>query len=349
MSHPNALTSLIQSGTKLWLDSVDPDLTELNRSQGVTGATSNPIIIADLIKSGRFQSLLNDLKSKHSNVNDLTWAMTDQLVSKAEAVFIPVFNQTKGDDGYVSFEVDPLLESADCKLSLKEKIATYENLATQWAKDHPNRMIKIPATEAGIAALEPLAAKGIPLNITLIFSKEQLKASQESVLRGMNKGQTHNALKSVYSVFVSRVDTYVDTHYPELSADAKALAGIVNAKWLLQDHQKFWKNHTTKLKQEIIFASTGTKKASDAPWKYVQALAGSDIQTNPPATNEAVRVSGLHFDAQIHQMPSDQILQELQSKIHWKKVCDDLMVDGLQKFAEPQKILLDTMRSQLGL
>src|SRR5262249_52050910 len=115
------LQSLIASGTKVWLDSVDPDEIERNRAFGATGATSNPIIIADLIKSGRFDKRLDEFFRQKLDDESIAWALTNDLVSRAQKVFEPVWQETKGNDGYVSFELDPLLEDASCKLSVPEK------------------------------------------------------------------------------------------------------------------------------------------------------------------------------------------------------------------------------------
>ena len=104
------LQSLVACGTKLWLDSVDPIAVQENRSEGATGATSNPIIIADLIKTGRFNDDLARLLKQGLSDVDIAWQMTDHLVRRAQQVFEPVNVQTRGDDGYVSFELDPLLE-----------------------------------------------------------------------------------------------------------------------------------------------------------------------------------------------------------------------------------------------
>ena len=108
MSEP--LKSLISTGTKLWLDSIDPDLVQENRGWGATGATSNPIIVADLIKSGRFDADLEQLIGAGQDDETIAWEMTDRLVRQAQAVFHPVWQQTQGDNGYVSFELDPLIE-----------------------------------------------------------------------------------------------------------------------------------------------------------------------------------------------------------------------------------------------
>ncbi len=122
------LESLVASGTKLWLDSVDPELVAENFQLGATGATSNPIIIANLIRTGRFDDQLNKLAQQGLDDETIAWQMTDQLVRSAQDVFHPVWERTGGDDGYVSFELDPLLEDADCPFSTKERSARYVEL-----------------------------------------------------------------------------------------------------------------------------------------------------------------------------------------------------------------------------
>src|SRR5213595_3267184 len=108
MSSP--LQSLIACGTKLWLDSIDPDLVKKNRALGATGATSNPIIISDLIQTGRFDADIKGFLAQGLDDEALAWALTDKLVKAAQAVFEPVWRETQGDNGWVSFELDPLLE-----------------------------------------------------------------------------------------------------------------------------------------------------------------------------------------------------------------------------------------------
>jgi transaldolase len=337
----SSMMSLIQSGTRLWLDSVDPDLVAANFAMGATGATSNPIIIADLIKTGRFDDKIHELTRDGNDAETTTWKVTDHLVSEAEKIFRPIYDRTKGDDGYVSFELDPLLEDASCTLSTKDRASRYVELGKLWSKNHPNRMIKVPATPAGLASLEELAAAGVPLNVTLIFSKRQYDTARDAVWRGAKRLGDLSRFKSVYSIFVSRIDVYTASKYPSLAPTAQGLAGIVNAQMLWQENQKFWQSHNTPLHQEIIFASTGTKNPSDKAWKYVAALAGSDIQTNPPATNDAVAKSGETFTRKIDQLPATAVVDELMTKIDWHKLEDDLMRDGLAKFADPQKALLD--------
>ena len=298
-----SLTSLIESGTKLWLDSIDPDLVKENRAQGATGATSNPIIVANLLKTGRFDEDISKLVSSGADDHTLAWKLTDQIVKDAQAVFQPVWDSTSGDNGYVSFELDPLIEDPDQNMPHDERVAKYIELGKEWSAGHTNRMIKVPATPAGIDALEELCAHGVSLNVTLIFSDRQYEAARDAVWRGAQRRGDLKAFKSVYSIFVSRIDVYTAEQYTGLSDGAQGNVGIVNAKRIWAANEKFWSDKDCPLRQEMIFASTGTKSPDDPKWKYVQALAGSDIQTNPPATNKAVAESDVSFDRQVDQLP----------------------------------------------
>lgn len=335
------LASLIATGTKLWLDSVDPDLIASNRKLGATGATSNPIIISDLIKTGRFDDQLGQLLERgDASDEDAAWQLNDQVVRDAQDVFLPVWRETAGNDGYVSFELDPLLEAEDCPLSHDEKVQQYVELGKKWSAGHDNRMIKVPATLAGLGALEELAAAGVTLNVTLIFTDKQYQAARDAIWRGAQRRDSLERFKSVYSIFISRLDVYTEKHVPELSEAAQGQVGLVNVKQIWRQNQDFWKANSTPLDQEIVFASTGTKKPEDPPWKYVAALAGSDIQTNPPATNDAIEQSGMQFTRTVDQMPPQDVLDEIAAKVDQQKLHDVLMAEGLKKFADPQKSLL---------
>ncbi len=335
------LASLIASGTKLWLDSVDPELVRTNRALGTTGATSNPIIISDLLKTGRFDDQLAKLLfNQKLGVEEAAWKLTDQVVSDAQQVFLPVWESTRGNDGYVSFELDPLLEDPACTLSIEEKAARYVELGKQWAAGHRNRMIKVPATPGGLAALESLCAAGVALNVTLIFSMRQYETARDAVWRGAQRRASLEHFKSVYSIFVSRVDVYTEKHVPQLSPAAQGEVGIVGAKRIWRENQKFWSEKGTPLQQEMIFASTGTKKPNDPPWKYVEALAGSDIQTNPPATNEAVEKSGRTFRRRVEELPPAEVLAEIDAQVDQEQLEAVLMSEGVAKFADPFKALL---------
>jgi transaldolase len=332
--------SLLATGTKLWLDSVDPELVRINRTWGATGATSNPVIVSDLIKTGRFDGELEALIDEGLDDEAIAWRLTDHLVRWAQEVFLPVWRSTQGDDGYVSFELDPLLEDPQRNISHQERVRQYIALGKKWSKGHDNRMIKVPATAAGLDALEDLCAAGVTLNVTLVFTMRQYEQAREAVWRGARRRANLDRFKSVYSIFVSRVDVYTEKHVPDLSPAAQGQVGIVNAKQIWQENQRFWSQHNTPLKQEIIFASTGTKKPEDSPWKYVEAFAGSDIETNPPATNDAVAQASVQFTRQVDQFPPQDVLDEIRQKVDVQKLEQVLMEEGVKKFADPQKDLL---------
>jgi transaldolase len=334
------LQSLVACGTKLWLDSVDPEEIAANRAFGATGATSNPIIIADLIQTGRFDSDLQQLVKAGQDDEAIAWALTDKLVKSAQAVFEPVWTETGGNDGYVSFELDPLLEDPARNVPVAERTKKYIELGKKWSAGQKNRMIKVPATEGGLAAIEELVAAGVQVNVTLIFSERQYVAARDAAWRGIQRRKDRDGAKTVYSIFVSRLDVYTEKHCPDLSPEAQGQVGIVNAKHIWRLNREFWAGKGLKLQQEMIFASTGTKKPNDPPWKYVEAFAGSDIETNPPATNKAVQESGRTFHRMVDQLPPAQVLAEIAEKVDMQKLEETLMKEGVAKFADPQKALL---------
>ena len=338
MSTP--IQSMIASGTKVWLDGIDPDEIARNRAWGITGATSNPIIIADLIKTGHFDKDLVRFLNKGMNDEEVAWALTDLLVGRTQEVFRPVWEATRGDDGYVSFELDALIEDPERNLPLETRTKLYIELGRKWSAGHRNRMVKVPNTAAGVAALEDLAAAGVTINVTLTFSPRQYVAARDAIWRGAQKRRSLDTFKSVYSIFVSRVDVYTEKHVPQLSPRAQGQVGIVNTKHVWKMNQQFWADKRLPLKQEIVFASTGVKKPQDPPWKYVEAFAGSDIETNPPATNQAVQDSGRAFTRQVDQLPAADIVAEIDRLIDLDKMETKLMEEGVKKFADPQHALL---------
>ncbi len=338
------LQSLVATGTKLWLDSVDPDLIKLNRSQGATGATSNPIIIAGLLNTGRFDTDMKAFFSQGLDDEAVAWAMTDKLVKNAQDVFADVWADTRGDDGWVSFELDPLLEDKAQTKNTAERTAEYIRLGKKWSAGHKNRMIKVPATPGGLGAIEELVASGVAVNTTLIFSERQYKIARDAVWRGTQRRTDKENVKTVYSIFVSRVDVYTEDHVPDLSPAAQGMVGIVNAKRIWKLNKDFWADKKMSRNQEMIFASTGAKKTkknpNPDPIKYVAAFAGSDIETNPPETNEAVAKSGHAFTRQVDQMPPAAVLSEIDAKVDNVKMEEVLMSEGLAKFADPHKALI---------
>src|SRR5262249_6724817 len=156
-----------------------------------------------------------------------------------------------------SFELDPLLEDPEQNMPMQERTRQYIELGKQWGLEHPGRMIKVPNTDAGVAALEELAAAGVTLNVTLTFTPRQYERARAASWRGAQRRRSLDSFKSVYSIFVSRVDVYTAEHLPQLSSKAQGQVGIVNAKQIWRMNHAFWADKHLRLAQEIIFASTG--------------------------------------------------------------------------------------------
>jgi len=340
------IQSLIDSGSKVWLDSVDPDEITKNKAIGISGATSNPIIIAGLIASGRFDDTMASFMNDDLSDEDLAWKMTDRLVNNAQDAFHDVWQDSKGDNGWVSFELDPLLEDIDNPVPHDEAVAKYIALGKQWSAGHDNRMIKVPATPAGLDALEELAAAGITLNVTLIFSERQYIAARDAVWRGRQHFGQLDSFKSVYSIFISRVDVYTGKQLPDLSDELQGRVGVLNAKQIGIANAAFWADKGLALKQEMIFASTGKKLDWQAEDYYIAEMAGSDIQTNPPGTNAAIAELGQTYAASSRDLPGQAILDEFKQKVDIPKLEATLMAEGTEKFADPQKKLIQTISSK---
>jgi transaldolase len=319
---------------------VDPEELTKNLAWGAVGATSNPAIISELVSRGSLDDAIESMVEAGKEDAVIAWDLTDRLVSEAQDRFAEIYKQSRGNAGWVSFELDPLLEDPDAGIAEADRTEQYIELGKRWNEGHQNRMIKVPASRAGIAALEELAAAGVTLNVTLIFTDDQYIQARDAIWRGAQRRKTLDNFKSVYSIFISRIDVYTDSHVSDLSGASQGQVGIVNAKRIWQINEEFWKTKATRLQQEIIFASTGTKKPEDDPWKYVAALAGSGIQTNPPATNQAVADSDLVFNRQVDQMPPQSVLDEIDAKVDFDAMRQTLMAEGVEKFVKPQEALL---------
>lgn len=335
-----SLASLIATGTKVWLDGVEPSDIKTQRVWGITGATSNPTIVSKILGQGLFDARIGDLIEQGVTDDRIAWILGDELVTQAQRAFLAVWEETKGNDGYVSFELDPLIEE-DAGLSHGDRVRRYVELGKEWSAGHKNRMIKVPATRAGLDALEPLAAVGVTINVTLMFTERQYRVARDAIWRGARRREDGlDNFKSVYSIFVSRVDAYTEAHVPELSRAAQGMAGIVNAKRIWRENMGFWRDKGLRLHQEIVFASTGVKRPADPPDKYAEAFAGSDIETNPTATNTAIETSPKAYASRVEQMPPASILDEIDRKVDMAAMERRLMDEGTKKFADAQRATL---------
>ncbi len=216
------LESLVACGTKLWLDSIDPDLVRRDRALGATGATSNPIIVADLIKTGRFDELLGNLLREGLDDEEIAWRLTDQLVREAQQVFLPVWEQTRGNDGYVSFELDPLLEDPGREMS-----ARGARRAVHRAGQEVVRRAQEPHDQGAGDARRPGRAGGAGRRRRDAQRDAHLLRRGSTRPRATPSGAapsgaaSRETFKSVYSIFVSRLDVYTEKHVPQLSPAAQ--------------------------------------------------------------------------------------------------------------------------------
>src|SRR6185437_15137891 len=212
-----SLESLMRTGTKVWLDGVEPDEIEKHRAWGITGATSNPTIISKIIGRGHLDGRIGELIERGLTDDQIAWELDDELVKSAQAAFLPAWERTEGDDGYVSFELDPLIEDEAAGLESAQRVRRYLELGEKWSAGHKNRMIKVPAAQAGLDALEALAAAGVTINVTLMFTERQYRVARDAIWRGARRRKDGlGDFKSVYSIFVSRVDVYTGEHVPGL-------------------------------------------------------------------------------------------------------------------------------------
>jgi len=310
----NPLIRLQQLGQSPWHDNIRRQLltsgalTRMVDDGDITGLTSNPTIFEQAIGgSTDYDGDLHRLAREGRNAEQIFDALAVADIRSAADVLAPVFDRTGGNDGYVSIEVAPRLAN--------DTQATIQEARRLWSTvNRPNLMVKIPATAAGVPAVEQSIADGLNINVTLIFSLKRYEEVMEAYLRGLMRrlesGQKVDRVASVASFFVSRVDTLVDKLLDEkLSAGAerrdllqslKGKAAIANAKLAYVEFRKKFsteafaalKHHGARV-QRPLWASTSTKNPAYRDVYYVEALVGADtVDTMPPATLVAYKDHG---------------------------------------------------------
>lgn len=262
-----------EAGFSLWADFIertflDEGFKDLIASGTINGATSNPAIFKSaILNSPAYKDQLRTLNGRTSKEKYEALAVYD--IRKAADILQPLYE--RGDDGYVSIEVDPFL-CDDAEATIEEGIRLHETIG------RANVMIKVPATTAGYRAMEALASRGIPVNATLIFSVEQALACAEA----FEKASRHSSVDTVISVFVSRIDRAIDDTLREKGIQT-GLAGIYNAA------AAYAAVESMKVpKCRVLFASTGVKGDEFRASYYIdELLAGHSVNTAPIATIEA--------------------------------------------------------------
>jgi len=307
---------LRQSGISIWLDTLSRELLEsgrferLIRDYGVTGATSNPTIFERAISgSDRYDDDLGRAASPRLAFFDA--ALAD--VSAAAKLLRPSWEDSAGRDGYVSFQTTPDL-AYDPHGMVDQALALWRRLAL------PNVLIKVPATSAGVTAVEELTVLGVNVNVTLLFSVDRYQEVIEAYLRGLERrlarGLPLSGISSVASFFVSRIDAKADPQLPEALRGRIAVANALHAydvqARLFQGERWERLEAAGARPQRPLWASTGTKDPCYSDVLYVQELATPGaVNTMPEATLKAfadhgeVRAPSPDFEEVLAQAPLD--------------------------------------------
>jgi transaldolase len=283
-------------GQSIWLDNITRDLLDSGTLKryidelSVTGLTSNPTIFDHAIKnSTAYDSAIGDLLQKGKTGEELFFELALDDITRAAHEFLPTHYKTNGVDGWVSLEVSPLL-AHDTASTLREAKDLHDRAGRQ------NLFIKIPGTREGLPAIEEAIFAGIPINVTLLFSREQYVATAEAYLRGIERrieAGLNPVVDSVASVFVSRWDAAVAAKVPEALRNRLGIAiatRTYKAYRGLLDSERWQRAFNAGARpQRLLWASTGTKDPKASNVLYVKALAAPfTINTMPEATVKAL-------------------------------------------------------------
>ncbi len=362
--HDNPLITLRQYGQSFWYDNISRGLLksgELKRmieEEGLRGVTSNPTIFHKSIQSGKdYDEELTELLGAGLSEKEIFYALAVRDISEACDLLLPVYEESKGIDGYVSIEVDPHL-AHDTEGTVREAL----ELAGRIGK--PNLMVKVPATAEGLPAVEELIYRGCNINVTLLFSvkryEEVLDAYMKGLERRLSEGEPLDTVASVASFFVSRVDTLTDRLLEEKMGDAGAdpekirslmgKAAVANAQAAYQvfkdafSSERFYaliKNGARI--QRLLWGSTSTKNPAYRDVLYVEELIGpGTINTMPDATWRAFKDHGRvarTVDADIDEAFS--VISSIEETgISMDRVTRELEEEGVRLFTESFDALL---------
>jgi transaldolase len=296
----NATALLHDLGQSLWLDNITRDLLTSGTLQryvdelSVTGLTSNPTIFDHAIKnSTAYDAAIRDKLDQGRTGEDLFFDLATEDLTKAAALFRPIHDRTDGVDGWVSLEVSPLLAH-----DTASTLAAARELHQRAGRS--NLLIKIPGTKEGLPAIEEAIFVGIPINVTLLFSREHYLAAAEAYLRGVERrieAGLPPAVGSVASVFVSRWDVAVRDEVPEALRNQLGIAvakRTYQAYRTLLDSPRWQRAYNAGARpQRLLWASTGTKDPEASDTLYVKALAAPfTVNTMPEATLNALADHG---------------------------------------------------------
>jgi len=366
----NATIKLLEVGQSVWYDNIQRSLLKNGEMAGmiergeIRGVTSNPAIFMNAItKSHDYDESLLPLAKSGLKAEEIFFHMAIEDIQAAADLFLPLYQNTGGADGYVSLEVSPFLAH--------DTAGTLAQVKSLWQRvDRPNLMIKIPATREGLPAITEALAAGINVNVTLIFSRQRYAKVLDAHMSGLEKRQAQGLpierVASVASFFVSRVDTNVDAQLQAIltsqGSQAAAVqpllgkAAIANARLAYADFKAAMASERwQKLKaqgarpQRPLWASTSTKNPAYRDVVYVEELVGPDtVNTIPPPTLAAFLDHGqVRSSLEEDLEGARQALAELEKLgISMKAVTDQLEAEGVKAFADAFGVLLKSIEGR---
>jgi transaldolase/glucose-6-phosphate isomerase len=355
----NPLKKLKQYDQSFWLDYLrkslidSGELLHMVREDGLRGITSNPTIFEKAIagSSDYDEIISNTIKSNpHMEIEDLFEKLAIKDIQMAADILYPIYEESNGTDGFVSYELSPKL-AKNTQGSINEAIRLWKKI------DRSNLMIKVPATQEGISAVEVLIAEGINVNITLMFSLAHYEAVVNAFIKGLERCPIPDNVASVASFFISRIDKLVDKTLEENGSPvAKTLLGkiaIANAKIVYKRFKeifssKKWKELSKKgaKPQKVLWASTSTKNPQYSDVLYVEALIGpKTINTLPPTTLNAFRDHGkLGLTLEEGLDEAKKNLKQLDNLgISLISLAKKLQLDGIESFDQSIDKLYSTL------
>ena len=367
---PNPLTRLHDLGQSIWLDYIRRDMlldgsqARLIREDGLAGQTSNPTIFQKAIAESDLYD--EDIRSAGAgkDASSILESIVVEDIRSAADLFRPVYDRTRGEDGFISVEVSPDL-AWDTQGSIDEARRLWR------AIDRPNLMVKIPGTAEGLPAIRDCLAEGININITLLFSvdryHEVMDAWFEAMERRVERGEPIDRIASVASFFVSRVDSKVDKRIAERLARVpddersrlealEGKIGIDNARIAFEAYVRRFSDHRFTVlaalgarPQKPLWASTSTKNPDYPDVYYVEALlAPGTVNTLPPETLDAYRDHGdpcVRINDDLDG--AHRRLKELgEVGIDFGTVLEELEKEGVEKFSDSWHELLETIEEK---
>jgi len=356
----NTIQKLNTLGQSIWLDNINRAMLEGGELKklinlGLRGLTSNPTIFDKAVSaSDIYDKQIAELGKEEKTTFDIYDDLTIKDIQAASDLFKTVYDESNRLDGYVSLEINPKLAH-----KIPETIAEGKRLFRKVAR--PNVMFKVPATPDGLKAIEELTAEGISVNITLIFSLQQYIDSANAYMRGMKSYISHGGwahkVRSVASVFISRIDTAIDKVLDEKKLrELIGKAAVANTKLIYKKYREILDSEEFKELaskgtnvQRVLWGSTSTKNPDYSDVKYVEELIGKDsINTLPRNTFDAMLDHGKVSEALTADSgDAEKIIEDLKKAgIDINVVCAKLLEDGVKSFEKSFDSLLSTIEKK---